>query len=517
MKRYYFIKQCNLLAAAAMILLAACTENFEDYNSHPYNPTAEDLTPSASVGGLFEKMFYQMHHHQENDSQMVDQMVGDQYGGYMSTPTIWQGTNFSTFNQPENWNEIPFTTPFPYFYANWTKVREISGGVGYVYAWANVVRVAAMLRVTDTYGPIPYSQMGGGQFQVAYDDVETVYKSMVADLDNSVDVLSAFWATYSKEELTMAQYDIVYNGDFGKWVKFANSLKLRLAIRMSNVLPDYAKTVAEEAVAAGVFTANSDNAMLPATDNPYRKASADWGDLRLSADMDSYLNGYADPRRTVYATLSGSAVKGVRMGVNTTANSKADYAAYSMPNFAATSPLLVMNAAEVAFLKAEGALRGWAMNGTPQALYEEGIRLSLEQHGVAGSFAAYIANAVNTPANYTGPTSETSIAAAGNITIKWDDDASFEQKLERIITQKWLANFTLGFEAWSEYRRTGYPKLFPTVNNMSGGVVDAQRGARRLKYPISEYNQNAANVQAAIQMIGGQDLPSVDLWWAKKN
>jgi hypothetical protein len=514
------MKQWNMMAAAVMVLLAACTENFEDYNSHPYNPMAEDLTPSAAVGGLFEKMTYQMHHHQENDSQMIDQMVGDQYGGYFVTPTIWQGTNFSTFNQPENWNEIPFTTPFPYFYSNWTKVREISGGTGYVYAWANVIRVAAMLRVTDTYGPIPYSQMGNGQFQVAYDNVEDVYKNMVADLDNSVDVLSAFWATYSKTDLPMAQYDIVYKGDFGKWVKFANSLKLRLAIRMSNVAPDYAKTVAEEAVAAGVFTSNADNTMLPATDNPYRKASVDWGDLRLSADMDSYLNGYADPRRSVYATPQNNTTnyRGVRMGVNTTANSKADYAAYSMPKFTTTAPMLVMNAAEVAFLKAEGALRGWAMGGTPQALYEQGIRLSMEQHGIAAAtISTYIANNANKPANYTGPDSETSIAAVSAITIKWDDAASFEQKLERIITQKWLANFTLGFEAWSEYRRTGYPKLFPTVNNMSGGTVDTQRGARRLKFPISEYNKNAANVQAAIQMIGGQDLPSVDLWWAKKN
>jgi hypothetical protein len=520
MKRYNFMKQWNILAATAIILLAACTENFEDYNSHPYNPTAEDLTPSAAVGGLFEKMFYQMHHHQENDSQMVDQMVGDQYGGYFSTPTIWQGTNFSTFNQAENWNEIPFITPFPYFYANWTKVREISGGVGYVYAWANVIRVAAMLRVTDTYGPIPYSQMGSGQFQVPYDDVETVYKNMVADLDNSVDVLSAFWATYSKTELSMAQYDIVYNGDFGKWIKFANSLKLRLAIRMSVVAPDYAKTVAEEAVEAGVFTSNTDNAMLPATDNPYRKASADWGDLRLSANMDSYLNGYADPRGPYYATMptGTSNYKGVRMGVNTTANSKADYLSYSMPNFTTTSPLLVMNAAEVAFLKAEGALRGWEMGGTPQALYEQGIRLSMEQYNVPSTeISDYIADDFNTPANYTGPNSETSIAAASAITIQWEEAASFEQKLERIITQKWLANFTLGFEAWSEYRRTGYPKLFPTVNNMSGGEVDTQRGVRRLKYPISEYNKNAANVQAAIQMIGGQDLRSVDLWWAKKD
>jgi hypothetical protein len=519
MKKYNFMKQWNMMAAAVIILLAACTENFEEYNSHPYNPTAEDLTPSAATGGLFEKMAYQMHHHQENDSQMADQMVGDQYGGYLTTPTLWNGTNFSTFNQSESWNEQPFTIPFPYFYSGWTKVREISGGTGYIYAWANIIRVAAMLRVTDTYGPIPYSKMGGGQFQVAYDSVEDVYKNMVADLDQSVDALSIFWATFSKEKLTIAQYDIVYNGDFGKWIKFANSLKLRLAIRMSNVAPDYAKTVAEKAVAAGVFTGNADNAMLPATDNPYRKASADWGDLRLSADMDSYLNGYDDPRRFFYATLQNVAVKGVRMGINTTANSKSDYAAYSMPNFTATSPLLVMNAAEVAFLKAEGALRGWNMGGdTPQALYEQGIKLSMEQYNIGTLITSlYINNASGKPANYTGPNNETTIAAASAITIKWDDAASFEQKLERIITQKWLANFTLGFEAWSEYRRTGYPKLFPTVNNMSGGAVDTQRGARRLKFPISEYNKNAANVQAAIQMIGGQDLPSVDLWWAKKN
>jgi hypothetical protein len=507
------------MATAAIILLAACTENFEDYNSHPYNPTAKDLTPSAAVGGLFEKMFYQMHQQQENDSQHTDQMVGGEYGGYFSAVAMWQGTNFSTFNPSELWNEQPFTIQFPNLYSNWTKIREISGGTGYVYAWANIVRVAAMLRVTDTYGPIPYSQMGGGQFQVPYDNVEDVYKNMVEDLTNSVDVLSAFWTTYSKTELSMAQYDIVYRGDFGKWVKFANSLKLRLAIRMSNVAPVYAKTVAEEAVAAGVFADNSDNAMLPATDNPYRKASADWGDLRLSANMDSYLNGYADPRLAMYATpyAAGSTYRGVRMGVNTYADSEADYESYSRPNFIAASSLLVMNAAEVAFLKAEGALRGWAMGGTPQALYEQGIRLSMEQNRIAAAVATQYIGNTNQPAGYTGPTDETSTAAVSTITVKWDENASFETSLERIITQKWLANFTLGFEAWSEHRRTGYPKLFPAVSNLSGGVVDTQRGARRLKYPISEYNKNAANVQAAIQMIGGQDLPSVDLWWAKKD
>ncbi|MDR1680556.1 MAG: SusD/RagB family nutrient-binding outer membrane lipoprotein [Prevotellaceae bacterium] len=517
-KQYNFRSLQRACIAIVLLLLVACTGNFEDYNSHPYNPRPKDLTPSATVGGLFEKMMYQMHHHQENDSQMIDQMVGDQYGGYLVTPTMWHGTNFSTYNQADNWNEIPFTTPFPNLYSNWLTIAEISEGRGYIYAWANIIRVAAMLRVTDTYGPMPYSKVGGGKLSVAYDSEEEVYKNMIADLTNSTNVLETFWASNSGAALPIAQYDIVYHGNFGQWVKFANSLKLRLAMRISNVAADYAKTVAEEAVASGVFTSNSDNATLPSTDNPYRKAAADWNDLRFGADIASYMTGYSDPRLTYYATpASGGGYRGVRMGVNTTDNSKADYDGFSRPNFTHTSPMLVMNAAEVAFLKAEGALKGWNMGGTAQALYEQGVTLSMTQYGIpAASITAYL-NGSTPPAAYTGLTAETNHAAMSTITVKWDDAASTEQKLERIITQKWLANYTLGFEAWSEYRRTGYPKLFPTVTDLSGGAVNIDRGARRLRFPISEYTRNSTNVQAAVQMIGGQDLPSVDLWWAKKN
>ncbi|MDR2361205.1 MAG: SusD/RagB family nutrient-binding outer membrane lipoprotein [Prevotellaceae bacterium] len=518
MKQYNFMTLQWTCIAIVLLLLVACTGAFEDYNSHPYNPRSKDLTPSATVGGLFEKMMYQMHHHQENDSQMVDQMVGDQYGGYFVTPTMWGGNNFSTYNQADNWNEIPFTTPFPYLYSNWLAIAEISEGRGYIYAWANIIRVAAMVRVTDTYGPMPYSQVGGGKLSVAYDSEEDAYKNMIADLTNSVNVLEAFWASNSGATLPIAQYDIVYHGNFGQWVKFANSLKLRLAIRISNVAPEYAKTIGEEAVAAGVFTSNSDNAVLPSTDNPYRKAAADWGDLRFSADIASYMTGYSDPRLPFYATTaSGGGYRGVRMGVNTTAESKAEYAGFSQPNFTYASPMLVMNAAEVAFLKAEGALRGWNMGGTEQALYEQGITLSMSQYGITGTAVTTYLNSTAQPAAYTGLTAETNHAAMSAITVKWDNAAPNEQKLERIITQKWIANYTLGFEAWSEYRRTGYPKLLPTVSNLSGGTVDSDRGARRLRFPISEYNRNSTNVQAAVQMIGGQDLPSVDLWWAKKN
>ena len=87
--------------------------------------------------------------------------------------------------------------------------------------------------------------------------------------------------------------------------------------------------------------------------------------------------------------------------------------------------------------------------------------------------------------------------------------------MERIITQKWLANFPLGQEAWAEYRRTGYPKLMPVVVNNSGGTVNTERGARRLAYPQEEHLNNLTNYNDAVQMLGGADNMGTDVWWAK--
>ena len=123
-----------------------------------------------------------------------------------------------------------------------------------------------------------------------------------------------------------------------------------------------------------------------------------------------------------------------------------------------------MNAAEVAFLKAEGALRGWTMGATAKQLYEDGVKLSFEQHNADG-VDAYLADNTSTPALYKDPVNPAFSYAgtAPTITVKWDDSAEFEVNLERIITQKWIANFPLGLEAWAEYRRTGYPLLMPVT------------------------------------------------------
>jgi hypothetical protein len=478
-----------------------------------------------------------MHNYQENDNQMIEQMIGNQYGGYMATTNNWQGTNFGTFNPAPNWVEYPFNKLFTNFYANYLKIKDITEGKGYIYAWSNIVRVAVMLRVTDTYGPIPYSKMGAGLLAVEYDNVQDVYHYMLEDLTNSITALTAFANENKGKSNPVAEYDLVYKGDFSKWIKFANSLKLRMAVRIANVDTDYAKKAMEEAISGGVIESNADNAFLPTNDNPYRKAAIDWQDLAVSATLSAYMNGWNDPRRSVYMTLtSDNTYRGVRTGINNIAKATYGGSLYSKPNFAANSPMLVFCAAETYFLKAEAALRGW-ISGNAQSFYEQGIQTSMEQHGV--DIGSYL-YAVSNPASYNDPTPNTnfnvaSSANGGSITVFWSMATTTAGKLEAIITQKWIANYPLGFEAWCDFRRTGYPRIMPSVNNLSstnsGGTVNnptsinpnstnvgtAIRLARRLPYPVSEYNGNRTNVETAVSsLLGGPDELSTNLWWAKK-
>lgn len=113
--------------------------------------------------------------------------------------------------------------------------------------------------------------------------------------------------------------------------------------------------------------------------------------------------------------------------------------------------------------------------------------------------------------------SRRNIAAVSTVTPKYDETASFDENLERIMVQKWLGNYPNGWETWADFRRTGYPKFFPVVDNRSTDGVTSARGVRRLPFPQSEFNTNEANVKAAQQMLGGPDNTATDLWWALKN
>jgi hypothetical protein len=529
---YYF---CFCLYVA----LFSCTANFEKYNTHPTDPSPDDMTTAEKVGILFPGMLSLMHFSQENDNQMIEQMVGNQYGGYMTATNKWDNKNFGTFNPVADWVEQPFVRTFHRFYANYLQVRKITGGEGYIYAWANIVRVAVMLRVTDTYGPIPYSNIDGGHLSVEYDAVQDIYHHMINDLNSSIFILSGFIREIEGRNNPMTEFDPVYKGDFSKWIKFANSLKLRMAVRIGLVDTEYAVIVMTSAIKGGVIESNDDNAFLPTNDNPYHKSAFDWKDLAVSATLSACMNGWNDPRRPVYMTMtSDGTYRGVRMGIENIEKEIYGGTLYSKPNFKSNSPLPVYCAAETYFLSSEAALKGW-ISGDAGDLYEQGILTSMEQHAV--SIGAYLSVTAN-PEQYHDPHNEdlsfdlSAPSSGGEITVAWSSAATDAAKLEAIIAQKWIAGYPLGFEAWCDFRRTGYPRLMPAVSNLSsaatGGRVNnpwlmidpnspdpsiAIRMARRLPYPVSEYNENPVHVRNAVRdLLDGTDEFSTDLWWAKR-
>lgn len=506
-----------VLAAAVTPFLCCCTDNFEEYNTNPYEP--HSLNPPM----LFATMITTGINVQQNDNQMIDQMVAGPFSGYLTMANSWGGSNFNTFNQTESWNQIPFNTPFEKFYSNYFKLETATGGKGHYWAMAKLLRVNTMLRVTDCYGPIPYSQVANGKTAVAYDSQEDVYKHMFEDLDYVIQMLGEFVDEVGGLK-PLEGYDPVYNGDYNKWMRFANSLKLRLAVRISNVSPELARTKAEEAVKStrGLIDTNDNNAYVGvgAEPNPLWLVASSWGEIRINATIASYMKGYSDPRSAVYFTTSklggDSPYMGMRSGLEGV--KPATYSGYSMPNYEQKDDMLMFCAAETAFLRAEGALRGWDMGGSARDFYEQGVKLSFDQRKVSGA-DEYLANAVAVPEPFIDPVNpaKCNYTPKTKITIAWNEGASTEEKLERIITQKWIANFPLGFEGWADYRRTGYPEVFPSVSNLSNGVIDTNRQLRRLPFPLSEKQGNSANVSAAVSMLGGPDTGATDLWRAKKN
>ena len=205
-----------------------------------------------------------------------------------------------------------------------------------------------------------------------------------------------------------------------------------------------------------------------------------------------------------------------RQLIGSAISSKSDYEDYASLNttstFVALKPEQIMCAAEVWFLKAEAALRGWTGAGEAQSNYEKGIQVSMQQWGVSGS--AYLNNDSSIQAAYADSKNiANNSPAVSSITIKWNAGATNEQMLERIMTQKWIAMFPEGQEAWTEFRRTGYPKLFTVVNNKSNGTIDTQIQVRRLAYPQNEYNTNGTAVQNAVQLLGGKDNGGTRVWW----
>lgn len=510
-------------ASICILLMMSCTDKFEEYNTNPYGPTPKQMIgDNAATGSLLKDMFPVLVQGQQNSSQHIDQMIGAEYGGHIANIATWGNNgNFYTYNPRPNWSQIPFTSMMPQIYTAFFRIRQESNSKGLAYHWAQILRVAGSLKISDCYGPIPYSKVTGSEYAVAYDPMDELYTHMFQDLDNAINSFSS--AVLANDDLSsLGEYDLIYEGDFRKWIKFANTLKLRMAMRIASVAPQIAQQKAEEAVndIIGVMESASDAAYSPLNDgmNPFYRVAVSWNEIRVSANITSFLGGYNDPRLAQYAslsTLSNPSLVGVRNGIAQTDATQAQYARFSRPNLKENDPQLIMSASEAYFLRAEGALRGWNMKETAQTLYESGVSVSMNERKV--EIGNYLTN-INPPADYVDPVdSKKNRQATTSIYPKWEEKDTFEQKLERILTQKWIANYPNGWETWADVRRTGYPKLFPIVNNLSQDGVTIQRGMRRLPYPEKEYNTNEKNVRQAASLLSGPDNAATDLWWAKKD
>ena len=508
---------------------SGCTEKYLDINSNPYEPG--DLNPDDyALGSAMNNLAGTVVSADVNTAQFTDCLLGGPCGGYFADSGAW-AFSISNFNATNDWTRVFMMSDqiIPVLYSNLNQVQIVSQNTDnpVPYAIAMIIKVAAMSRVTDTYGPIPYTQIGvDGRVTVPYDSQETVYNAFFDELDEAIATLSE-----NSSSALVPTADYVYSGNVQQWIKFANSLKLRLAMRISYANPAKAREMAESAVNQefGVIESNEDNAAwhyFGSITNPLFTAINYNGDeSRPSAEIVCYMNGYNDNRRASYfvnedGAFDSDVYVGLRRSIDRTDEARAYFPSYSAINVSANDAIQWMNAAVVAFLRAEGvAVFGFNLGGTAKDFYEQGIRLSFAQWGASGE-DDYIEDDRSVPQTYTDPAGLNSYASTiSDITIKWDESASTEEKQERIITQKWIANWMLGSEAWADYRRTGYPRLIPApaAGNKSGGVVDSNRGARRMPYPSEENANNYENVQyARDHYLNGPDNMATDVWWACK-
>ena len=256
---------------------------------------------------------------------------------------------------------------------------------------------------------------------------------------------------------------------------------------------------------------------------------SDWNEFRMSASMESVLKGYADPRMPIYflpAQKTGT-YEGHRNGLTSTqqtqdinkhdANSHVG-ARWASPQYGGnanylSTPQNVMATAEAYFLRAEGALLGWNMGGTAKQLYEDGITNSMKQWGITS--ATVISNYINSTATPIAPGDFLNSPPMTNIPVRWDPVNVAVQR-EQIALQKWLAIYPDGHEAWADYRRSRVLKLYPVANSDNPDITNTTtQWIRRIPFLESEKQNNKAEVDKAVGLLGGPDKVTTPLWWDK--
>ena len=347
-----------------------------------------------------------------------------------------------------------------------------------VYTYANLV---------ETFGDVPYTEaLDIDNLLPKYDDGETIYKDLVGRLTAAINALDESTGSFGSA-------DRIYGGDVALWKKFAASLKLRMGILLSDVDTAFAKTTVESAVTTGVFTSNADNASYeylgsdpntnPVHDNLVLSGRKDFVAATTIIDI---MNTLDDPRRPLYFTpTDDGAYKGGAIGET---SSYTTYSHVSAQVEEATFPGIIFDYAEVEFLLAEARARTFEVGGTVKDHYDAGITASiLDWGGTAAEATDYLAQ-LNVDYDLS--------ILASTATTPWK---------EVIGTQKWIALYNRGLEAWTSIRLLDYPLMATPADAVSGFP-------NRYTYPIIEQSLNGANYGTASTAIGGDEAETKLFW-----
>jgi len=463
--------------------MVSCTNNFTDINTNPNSPvdvepglllrnvlweSAEKLSYEGTVaGGLLAQQFTLI------DFNLFDrhELTGVQFGGN-PWPTL-----YTLLRDNEIILEKSRTNP----------------ALSHYEGVALVMKTYLSGIATDIFGDVPYSEAAAGKSgitQPKFDLQEDIYKGengLIANLDKAIIALQNVSTTASLDG------DIIYNGDFLMWIKFANSLKIKYLMRMSDVENVNARlqTIYDE---GNYIQSNTENAIFNFTTsqpNNFRWATARAGDFQvfvMSLTIAEYLTNLNDPRVAVLfrPTANDNSIYAGTLNGPNTAVTPVIAGDFSFPGeiFREKTGDLdanFMTAHETNFLLAEAAERGF-ITATAQTLYED---------AVTQAFEFWL---TELPMDYL----TTGGAAYG---------LNGADKLEQIGTQKWIANIANGYESWIDWRRTGFPTLKTISASLNNDLIPV-----RMPYPAEEEALNAENYQAAASATNGNNI-NFPVWW----
>lgn len=487
-----------LFIALVCTVSTKCTTDFDEYNTNHNEPSYGDISPINMLQALI--------------TNTADALV---YRTWFLNGELIQYTVSGTSNNAYHRYVIPNTatasswTYFAKCAANADEMERLAAKSGDVNCEAIAITIKALnlSNLTDCFGDIPYTEAFGNingthNNQPVFDTQRTVYEGIIASLERANTL-------YDPTQSISSSKDLLYNGDIAKWQKFTNSLYLRVLMRLSNrdaelgVGEKIARVFANP-VKYPVFESNADNATLYYDDvEPFvnyfgSSASSGFTSSRKScATIIDMMSLVGDPRISIYFVQGGESWKGRESGQPAQETESSGIALLNRANLGDfSSPYSLMKYDEVLFIYSEAAKRGWIAGGDIAAadFYRQAITASIRFWGSIDTNKIVI----------TDRTIENFLAKV-----------PYNNTLEQIINQKYIALFWTGYEAWHEYRRTGYPDLVIGIATSNDHILPT-----RFQYPDNTASVNIANYQAQVERMrtvyNGDDDMKTPVWWSKK-